>query len=96
MNAVTSNAVNNAINNFIYNIPRAGSGLTDCNTAPAGFYCSNNVANAPTGSVEFIYLLTLSYDNNVNYKLQVCFIINYTTLYIRAKINGTWGSWRAI
>lgn len=74
----------------------ATSGLTDCNTADAGFLCGSNVSNAPQSSTGFIYLLTLKYNNNINYKTQLCFLISQNEMYIRSCTNGTWLSWKNV
>ena len=94
MRSVTSNAVAEVLKNYLTNISR--SSLTDCNTADAGLLCANNVANAPNGTQGFIYVLTLNFDDNVYYRVQVCFPISSSTVYIRYKSNGTWGTWRSI
>ena len=80
-NMITSNAVQglrteiNTLLSYKLDIKptNAASGLTDCNTANTGFLCGSNVSNAPQSSTGFIYLLTLKYDNNSNYKTQLCF-----------------------
>lgn len=103
-NMITSNAVQglrteiNTLLSYKLDIKptNAASGLTDCNTANTGFLCGSNVSNAPQSSTGFIYLLTLKYDNNSNYKTQLCFLISQNEMYIRSCTNGIWLSWKNI
>lgn len=67
--------------------------ITDCNDATDGILCLKDVANAPTNSSGFIMLMTLSYDSNPFYKIQICVKISSTDIFTRAKSNGTWTSW---
>ena len=85
---------NSDLGNYLPNIPRAN--LTDCNTAETGLLCSNNVANTPNNTQGYVYVLTLSFNGDLNWRVQVCFPILNTTFYIRYKSNGTWGAWRSI
>ena len=72
------------------------SDFTDCNSAPIGFACGNNKANAPNNTTQHVYLLTLKINNDPNYQQQVCCIINDNSLYRRVRSNGTWGLWYEI
>lgn len=77
--------------NYLPNLPK--STLTDCDNAPAGLMCNKNVSNAPASTTNYIYLLTVKFDNNDTYQYQICFILNIAVFYTRAKINGSWSSW---
>lgn len=91
MQSVTSGAVYNALGHKINYEPR--SDLSDCNSASDGFYCSNNVANTPDNTTGYIFILTLSYNNDDSYRVQFCMLINNNDIYVRNKIAGTWTAW---
>lgn len=97
-NIITSNAVYNGLLGKLTYLPRgANIAITDCDLAPDGLFSKSNMEHAPNNSSGFIYLLTLPYDNNSNYKIQFGTIINSNDLYVRSKIAGTWDStWRTI
>lgn len=96
-NPVTSGAMYSALSKKLTYDPKAQySGLiTDCNDATDGILCLKDVANAPTSSSGFIMLMTLSYDSNPSYKIQICVKISSTDIFTRAKSNGIWTSWVA-
>ena len=90
-NIPTCNAVLEQIQQKITN--NARSDISDCNDAPIGFYCNNGMANAPSSYTGYVYILTLSYNNDNNYKIQFGFIINNDDIYIRNRIAGNWTNW---
>ena len=90
--AVKSSAVNAILQFFTQNQPKAD--FNDCNNAPLGFACSNNLANAPLNTSNYVYLLTLTVNNDGNYLEQLAFDSIHT--YRRIKANGYWGSWYKI
>lgn len=94
-NPITSGAVYSALIEKLTYYPKAyySSEITDCNDATDGILCLKDVANAPTSSSGFIMLMTLSYDNNSLYKIQICVKISSTDIFTRAKTGGTWTSW---
>lgn len=89
--AVTSGAVYTRLLNTVDIFPR--SNMADCNTANMGFFCSNDVLNAPDNTTGYIFLLTLPYNLDDNYKVQFCTKMNNTGVYMRNKIAGTWTAW---
>ena len=92
--AVKSSAVNAILQFFTQNQPRAD--LNDCDNAPLGFACSNNLANAPLNTSNFVYLLTLSINNDDNYLEQLAFINSSIHTYRRVKTGVNWSSWYKI
>lgn len=91
-NIPTCLAVNNGLSSKINNYYNATS-LNDCNTAETGFLCSRNVANTPNNTNGYIYLLTLAYNNDNSYKVQLCFPISSMSFYKRTKVQGIWSNW---
>jgi len=89
-----SSGVYTALAGKIANDPT--SSFSDCNSAPVGFVCGQNKANAPNNTTQFIYLLTLRINNEANYQQQICVINNDTSLYRRVRVNGSWGAWYEI
>ena len=92
--AVKSSAVNAILQFFTQNQPRAN--FNDCNNAPLGFACSNNLANAPLNTSNYVYLLTLIVNNDGNYLEQLASINSSIHTYRRIKSGGNWGSWYKI
>ena len=92
--AVKSSAVNAILQFFTQNQPRAD--FSDCNNAPLGFACSNNLANAPLNTSNYVYLLTLSVNNDGNYLEQLAFVNTSIHTYRRNKSGGYWSSWYKI
>ncbi len=92
---VTSHAVYQGLRDRVGYYP--SSDLTDCNTVSDGFFCSNNVSNAPNGHTGYVYVLTLSYNRDNNYRIQFATLINNQDIYLRCKVAGTWQTtWRKI
>lgn len=92
---VTSHAVYQGLRDRVGYYP--SSDLTDCNTVSDGFFCSNNVSNAPNGHTGYVYVLTLSYNRDNNYRTQFATLINNQDIYLRCKVAGTWQTtWRKI
>ena len=92
--AVTSGAVYTRLLNTVDVFPR--SELTDCNDAKMGFFCNSNVLNTPDNTTGFIFLLTLPYNLDENYKVQFCTKMNNIGVYMRNKIAGAWTAWSLI
>ena len=92
--AVKSSAVNAILQFFTKNQPKAD--FNDCNYAPLGFACSNNLANAPSNTTNFVYLLTLSINNESNYLEQLAFINGSIDTYRRIKSGVDWSPWYKI
>lgn len=92
--AVKSSAVNAILQFFTQNQPQAD--FSDCNNAPLGFACSNNLANAPLNTSNYVYLLTLRVNNDGNYLEQLAFIATSIDTYRRIKVGGNWTSWYKI
>lgn len=90
-NPITSNAVRDALIYKMNYYPR--SNLSDCDTAPDGFYCSQNVANTPNDNTGYVFILTLRFNTDSNFKVQFCILINNNDIYVRNKIAGTWTAW---
>lgn len=86
---VTSDAVYEELLSKVRYIPRNGE-VDDCNDVPDGFYCSNTMTHAPNNTTNYVYLLTLSYNGDLSYRVQFATIINNTDLYVRCKVAGTW------
>lgn len=92
--AVKSSAVNAILQFFTQNQPNAD--FNDCNNAPLGFACARNLANAPLNTSNYVYLLTLSVNNDGNYLEQLAFINGSIHTYRRIKSSGNWSSWYKI
>jgi hypothetical protein len=86
-----SSGVYTALAGKIANDPK--SSFADCNSAPVGFVCGQNKANAPNNTTQYIYLLTLRINSDANYQQQICVINNDTSLYRRVRVGGLWGAW---
>ena len=90
---VTSSAVYNALlNKLTY---ASVDTFTDCDTAADGFLCAHDTAHAPGNTSGWIWLLTLTYNNDNYYKIQLCFVVGDLTIYKRAKDVGVWTEWRS-
>jgi hypothetical protein len=96
MGMVTSDAVYEELLGKFRYMPR-GSEVEDCNDVLDGFFCSNQMEHAPNNTTAYVYLLTITYNGDLNYRVQFATIINNTDLYIRCKVAGTWQtSWSRI
>ena len=88
-----SGAVNTALSTKYTYLPRAGTSFTDCNTVADGLFCSSGVAHAPADSSGFIFVFTMSFDNNSSFRYQMAFLVSNTNIHTRVSINGSWTSW---
>jgi hypothetical protein len=91
---VTSGAVYSRLNTKLEYSNRSQT-FTDCNTVSDGIYCANNVANTPNNISNYVQVLTLSYNNDNNYKIQLCFPLGYNNIFIRTKTT-VWSNWANI
>ena len=91
---VTSGAVYSRLSNKLEYSNRSAT-FNDCNTVSDGIYCANNVANTPNGITNYVQVLTLSYNNDNNYKIQLCFPLGYSNIFVRTKTT-VWSNWVSI
>lgn len=80
-------------------VPSTCTTITDWNSATTtGWYMGSNVSNAPSNAWYFGYVIA----HNTNYVVQEVYQFTASTdakaipKYIRAKMNGTWGSWTEV
>lgn len=94
---ITPAAIGAAASSHGRHIPNDCSTITDWNAATTtGWYMANGAANSPTTGVWYFGEVIA---HNTNYVIQTVYQFNASTdakaipKYIRAKMNGTWGTW---
>nr|DAR59351.1 MAG TPA: putative tail fiber protein [Caudoviricetes sp.] len=66
--------------------------MNDCTTL--GIYTGRDLKNAPMSG--YVVWLNVSQDFNGGFVHQLCFVINYDSLFFRHSNNGVWSTWRQI
>ena len=84
--AFLTNTFKNNSDSFVF--------YTDANELPVGLQSSDWLKNAPKSG--HVYYLTLFYDGNSLYRVQLGFAITCYDIYIRYMNNGVWSNWKKL